>query len=651
MITKRSKKVKNLQDFKPYHLVSENDSFENLGQPFTGDRLRTSQLSNAVQNALEKHWVWVDINYHSNTNTSQTQALASSQDSLPSATAFSNSAYHLAKIAFENASEGMMVMDANANILSINKSFTAITGFNQQEVFGTVPKALQVTEREAWRHLQLDGQWRAELLNHRKNGEAYQERLTVNAVKNQHDETIYYVGVFADITEAKHSQNRLHELVNHDPLTGLPNRRLFNELLEHAIKRAEREHHQIALLFVDLDRFKAINDSLGHQVGDKLLYEVSKRIHHAMRDSDIVARLGGDEFLVMMDMIKHPQDAALIAQKIIYALQVEFFIDGKEIFIGASVGISIFPKDGSDVDSLIKAADIAMYQVKNRGKNNHCFYSEDLSKNAVERFTIESQLRHALERNQFEMYYQPQISLLTGDIIGAEALIRWRHPDLGLVFPARFIPIAEETGLIVQIGEWVLRQAALQAIQWINDGYTMQWVSVNVSGVQIMRSNFYDTVYGILIETNCNPNILELEITESTVMQNTEFVIDTFNNIKQLGVRVAIDDFGTGYSSLSNLKRLPLDKIKIDQSFVRGLPDDLDDAAITNTINAMACSLGFTVIAEGVETLAQATFLKNMGCLEAQGYLYSKPVTAAEFTKLLAISTKKYHAKGNTHEQ
>jgi len=643
--------VKNLQDFKPYHLVSENDSFENLGQPFTGDRLRTSQLSNAVQNALEKHWVWVDINYHSNTNTSQTQALASSQDSLPSATAFSNSAYHLAKIAFENASEGMMVMDANANILSINKSFTAITGFNQQEVFGTVPKALQVTEREAWRHLQLDGQWRAELLNHRKNGEAYQERLTVNAVKNQQDETIYYVGVFADITEAKHSQNRLHELVNHDPLTGLPNRRLFNELLEHAIKRAEREHHQIALLFVDLDRFKAINDSLGHQVGDKLLYEVSKRIHHAMRDSDIVARLGGDEFLVMMDMIKHPQDAALIAQKIIYALQVEFFIDGKEIFIGASVGISIFPKDGSDVDSLIKAADIAMYQVKNRGKNNHCFYSEDLSKNAVERFTIESQLRHALERNQFEMYYQPQISLLTGDIIGAEALIRWRHPDLGLVSPARFIPIAEETCLIVQIGEWVLRQAALQAIQWINDGYTMQWVSVNVSGVQIMRSNFYDTVYGILIETNCNPNILELEITESTVMQNTEFVIDTFNNIKQLGVRVAIDDFGTGYSSLSNLKRLPLDKIKIDQSFVRGLPDDLDDAAITNTINAMACSLGFTVIAEGVETLAQATFLKNMGCLEAQGYLYSKPVTAAEFTKLLAISTKKYHAKGNTHEQ
>ncbi|HPV31387.1 MAG TPA: EAL domain-containing protein [Methylotenera sp.] len=650
MITKRSKKVKNLQDFKPYHLVSENDSFENLGQPFTGDRLRTSQLSNAVQNALEKHWVWVDINYHSNTGTSQTQA-ASSQDGLQSATAFSNSAYHLAKIAFENASEGMMVMDANANILSINKSFTAITGFNQQEVFGTVPKALQVTEREAWRHLQLDGQWRSELLNHRKNGEAYQERLTVNAVKNQQDETIYYVGVFADITEAKHSQNRLHELVNHDPLTGLPNRRLFNELLEHAIKRAEREHHQIALLFVDLDRFKAINDSLGHQVGDKLLYEVSKRIHHAMRDSDIVARLGGDEFLVMMDMIKHPQDAALIAQKIIYALQVEFFIDGKEIFIGASVGISIFPKDGSDVDSLIKAADIAMYQVKNRGKNNHCFYSEDLSKNAVERFTIESQLRHALERNQFEMYYQPQISLLTGDIIGAEALIRWRHPDLGLVSPARFIPIAEETGLIVQIGEWVLRQAALQAIQWINDGYTMQWISVNVSGVQIMRSNFYDTVYGILIETNCNPNILELEITESTVMQNTEFVIDTFNNIKQLGVRVAIDDFGTGYSSLSNLKRLPLDKIKIDQSFVRGLPDDLDDAAITNTINAMACSLGFTVIAEGVETLAQATFLKNMGCLEAQGYLYSKPVTAAEFTKLLAISTKKYHAKGNTHEQ
>ena len=345
--------------------------------------------------------------------------------------------------------------------------------------------------------------------------------------------------------------------------------------------------------------------------------------------------------MCIRDRINQPEDAEQVAQKIIHALQAEFNIDSKEIYISASIGISIFPNDGSDVDSAIKAADIAMYQVKNNGKNNHCFYSAELSKDVVERFTMESQLRRALERKQFEVYYQPQVSLVTGEIIGAEALIRWNHPELGLVSPAKFIPVAEETGLIVQIGEWVLRQAALQAMQWIKDGYAIQWISVNVSGVQVMRSSFADTVYGIMIETDCKPSVLELEITESTVMQNTEYVIDTFNRIKQLGVRLAIDDFGTGYSSLSILKRLPLDKIKIDQSFVRDLPHDQDDAAIASAIYAMARSLGFSVIAEGVETLAHAEFLKKMGCEEAQGYLYSKPVTTTEFNKLLAANRQR----------
>ncbi|MGZ8252310.1 MAG: putative bifunctional diguanylate cyclase/phosphodiesterase, partial [Methylophilaceae bacterium] len=364
-----------------------------------------------------------------------------------------------------------------------------------------------------------------------------------------------------------------------------------------------------------------------------------------MRESDVVARLGGDEFLIVMDLLGDPEDAAVVAQKIIHSLQIEFIIDGREIFIGASVGISIFPKDGPDVDSLIKAADIAMYQVKNRGKNNHCFYSDDLSKNAVERFTMENHLRRALERGQFEVYYQPQISLITGHIVGAEALIRWNHPELGVVSPAKFIPLAEETGLIVQIGEWVLREAALQAMNWVANGYSIQWISVNVSGVQVMRSNFADTVYGILVETDCNPSMIELEITESTIMHHTEYVIDTFDRIKKLGVRLAIDDFGTGYSSLSHLKRLPLDKLKIDQSFVRDLPHDLDDAAIANAINAMARSLGFAVIAEGVETQEQADFLKNMGCEEAQGYLYSRPVTSLAFTALLQTDKIKHSAQ------
>lgn len=554
---------------------------------------------------------------------------------------------HQAKIAFDSATEGIMIIDANAHIIAINKGFTEITGFTEEEVFGSTPTALQEENHDIRRDLLSDGKWCGEITNTRKNGETYQEWLTITIVKNAEGNIVNYVGVFADITESKRSQHRLHELVNHDVLTGLPNRRLLNELLGLAIKRAERENHQIALLFIDLDRFKSINDSLGHQVGDKLLYEVSRRISHAMRESDVVARLGGDEFLVMMDKISSPDDAEQIARKIIHTLQAEFNIDGKEIFISASIGISIFPNDGNDVDSTIKAADMAMYQVKNKGKNNHCFYSAELSKDVIERFTMESQLRRALERNQFEVYYQPQMSLITGDIIGAEALIRWNHPELGLVSPAKFIPVAEETGLIVQIGEWVLRQAALQAMQWVNEGYAMQWISVNVSGVQVMRGSFADTVYGILIETDCKPGMLELEITESTVMQNTEYVIDTFDSIRKLGVRLAIDDFGTGYSSLSILKRLPLDKIKIDQSFVRGLPHDLDDAAIANAIYAMASSLGFSVIAEGVETLAQAEFLKNMNCKEAQGYLYSKPVTTTEFTKLLATGKQKGHQNAN----
>ncbi|HEY3325912.1 MAG TPA: GGDEF domain-containing phosphodiesterase, partial [Novimethylophilus sp.] len=293
------------------------------------------------------------------------------------------------------------------------------------------------------------------------------------------------------------------------------------------------------------------------------------------------------------------------------------------------------------VDELIKAADIAMYQVKNEGKNDYRFYSPDLSANAVERFTLENMLRRALERHQFEVYYQPQISLASGRIIGAEALIRWHHPDLGLVSPAKFIPLAEESDLIVQIGEWVLREAAQQAMQWVNQGYAIQWISVNVSGVQIQRSNFADTVYGILIETDCDPSLLELEITESTIMRNTEYVIGVFDRIKALGLRLAIDDFGTGYSSLSHLKRLPLDKLKIDQSFVRDLPHDSDDAAIARVIQALGSSLGLTVIAEGVETPAQAEFLLGIGCDEGQGYLYSPPVPADAFAALLEKDKQK----------
>ncbi|GBG15426.1 diguanylate cyclase [Novimethylophilus kurashikiensis] len=546
-----------------------------------------------------------------------------------------------AMIAFDSIAEGVVITDDKAVITAINKGFTEITGYTEDDILGHPIYRLRSDEHgkefyhAIWHVVIQEGRWRGEVWNRRKDGSAFPGWLTITEVADADGNAINYVAVFSDVSEVRQVENRLQELVNHDPLTGLPNRRLLNELMGHAIKRAEREQSMIGVLFIDLDRFKTINDSLGHQMGDKLLVEVASRLRSAMRESDAVARLGGDEFVVMVDDLRDIEDARLIAQKIIASLHQEFIIEGKEFFIGASIGISVYPNHGREVDDLLKAADIAMYQVKNQGKNGYLFYTAELSENAVERFTLESTLRRALEREQFELYYQPQVSLSTGRIIGAEALIRWHHPELGLVSPAKFIPLAEESDLIIQIGEWVLREAATQAKRWAAAGYALEWISVNVSGVQIQRSNFVDTVYGVLIETDCDPSLLELEITESTIMRNTEHVIGMLDHIKALGLRLAIDDFGTGYSSLSHLKRLPLHKLKIDQSFVHDLPHDTDDAAIARVIRGLGNSLGLSVIAEGVETQEQAEFLLSIGCDEGQGYLYSPPVSATAFTALL----------------
>jgi diguanylate cyclase (GGDEF)-like protein/PAS domain S-box-containing protein len=549
-----------------------------------------------------------------------------------------------ASIAFDTAAEGIMICDAENRITGINKGFTEITGYSESEVLGLTPGLLNSGIHSSeffatmWASLEQTGRWRGEVRNRRKNGEIYPEWLTITVVKNSENQISHYVAVFADISEIKHSQQRLYELVNHDPLTGLPNRRLLNELLEHAIKRAERENTKIALLFVDLDRFKNINDTLGHQVGDRLLKKAAQRLSASVRDSDTIARLGGDEFVVMMEFMGDIEDPATVAKKIISGIQDEFVIDNYELFIGASIGISVFPEDGGNADDLIKAADIAMYQVKNEGKNDYRFYASQLSDHARERLTLDTMLRRALERRQLEVYYQPQVSLETGKIIAAEALLRWHHPELGIVSPAKFIPLAEETGLIVQIGEWVLREAANHAMCLAQLGIPLQWIAVNVSGVQIHRSNFADTVYGVLVETGCEPGMLELEITESAIMRNVEYVIDVCQQLKAMGVRLALDDFGTGYSSLSYLKKFPLDKLKIDQSFVHDLPDDAEDAAIAGAIIALGQNLGLRITAEGVEKTEQRDFLYARGCTEGQGYLYSQPISFEELVNLLKNS-------------
>lgn len=547
----------------------------------------------------------------------------------------------LAKIAFDSTTEGIMIVNTAGELVGINQGYTLITGYEESEVLGQKPQIFRQRPRGLFGALKRHGKWSGEIENIRKNGESYTEWMTITAVRNHANVITNYVGVFADISEMKRSQTQLNSLVNHDPLTGLPNRRLINHLFTHAIQRANRSEQQAAVLFIDLDRFKNINDSLGHYCGDQLLLGVTDRLRDSLRESDIVGRLGGDEFIILLENLHGKADAAQKAHDILDALRREFLIDHHEIFVGASIGISMYPQDGNDVESLIKAADLAMYQVKNNGKNHVAFYDAALSRDAVEHFQLETELRQALTRNQLKMFYQAQIDLNTGMIIGAEALIRWIHPVQGIISPAKFIPLAEETGLILSIGEWALAQSVRQAHEWHQKHPEFKKIAINVSGVQIMKSKFADTVYGILMESECDPSIIELEITESTLMQHTQHVVDTFNQLKLLGVSIAIDDFGTGYSSLSHLKRLPLDQIKIDRSFVKDLPDDKDDAAITSAIYAMATQLGFTVVAEGVETEAQEKFLQRLGCQTAQGYLYAYPVNSDDFLQLLVLNNQR----------
>ena len=547
-----------------------------------------------------------------------------------------------ARIAFDSTVEGIMICDEKKHITAVNKGFSEITGYGEDEAIGRTPELLSSGKNSRefyaamWQAITKDGYWRGELWNRRKNGEIYPQWLTVTSAKNHEGLLTHYVAVFADISEAKISEQRAQYLVNHDPLTGLPNRRLLNELLDQAIKNAERNQHNIGLLFIDLDRFKSVNDTLGHHAGDILLSYVTQRLSDTIRECDTVARLSGDEFIVMMDSLKHSEDAAIVARKVISALQQSFMLDDKEVFIGASVGISIYPQDGLAANDLIKAADIAMYQAKHDGRNDYRFYTSNLGETAQERLTLDTMLRHALNRNELVVHYQPQISLATGNIIGAEALIRWQHPELGMIPPGKFIPLAEETGLIIPIGEWVLRQAAYDLIRLEETGLPLEWISVNVSAMQIHRSNFADTVYGVLVESGCDPEKLELEITESAIMNSVEYVIEVSRKLKGMGVRLALDDFGTGYSSLSYLKRFPLDKLKIDQSFVRDLPHDADDAVISGAIIGLGHNLGLKVIAEGVEKAEQEQFLREKGCEEAQGFLYSRPVPFTTLLELIA---------------
>ncbi|HQU15580.1 MAG: hypothetical protein B7Z66_00850 [Chromatiales bacterium 21-64-14] len=437
------------------------------------------------------------------------------------------------------------------------------------------------------------------------------------------------------LTESR-AEKRVNHLAYHDPLTDLPNRQRFADQLEQSTDLARRRGQPLALLFLDLDRFKLINDSLGHGAGDLLLQSVAQRLTACVRKGDIVGRLGGDEFTVIVEGVASAQEAALIAQKVLVVLAEPFMLDSREVFVTASIGIALYPFDGGDHGTLLKNADVAMYRAKDYGRNNYQFYTAEMSARAMERLELENDLRRALERNEFLLHYQPQVHLASGEIIGLEALIRWHHPDLGMVPPADFIQPAEETGLIVPIGEWVLFSACQQARAWQDAGHQRVRVAVNLSGRQLKQRDLVDTVRGVLSDTGLDPKWLELELTESSIMQNDKLTRSTLWELHDMGVRLSIDDFGTGYSSLSYLKRFPIDTLKIDRSFVRDITTDPDDAAIATAIIAMAHNLKLDVVAEGVETVEQRQFLQDRGCDAIQGYLVSRPVPAAMLDQMLA---------------
>ncbi len=547
----------------------------------------------------------------------------------------------LAASVFENTDEGVVITDAEGTIVEVNRAFTEIQGYARDEVIGKNPRIFKSGRhddafyRSLWHTLEKTGHWRGELWNRRKNGELFPKWQTISRVTDSSGRVTHYVGVFSDVTQIKRSQEQLEHLVQHDALTDLPNRLLLNERLEQAIKHAERQQTQLAVIFLDLDNFKHINDSLGHPVGDQLLQAVASELLQAVRQDDTVARIGGDEFVLLLEDIGKPEHAGIAAQKVMSAFDQPFQLDNRSIRITASLGICICPEDGKDPATLLRNADSAMYRAKKEGRNTYQFYTEELTRNAFERVQLENNLRQAIENGEFRLLYQPQKALESGRIIGVEALIRWIHPEQGMISPAHFIPLAEESGLIHPIGEWVLRNACLQGAVWLQQGIEFGRIAVNIAGPQLQRGNLAQHVLRILAETALPADRLELEVTEGFIMREATSAIRQLSLLRKAGVTLAIDDFGTGYSSLSYLKQLPIHKLKIDQSFVRDIPDDINDMAIADAIIAMGRSLDLTVIAEGVETEAQENFLKTAGCQEGQGYLYSRPVGPEEIERLL----------------
>ncbi|MGH8671065.1 MAG: bifunctional diguanylate cyclase/phosphodiesterase [Burkholderiales bacterium] len=540
-----------------------------------------------------------------------------------------------------HAPQGIVITDSKGEIVEVNPAFLEISGYARQDVLARSIGLLHSGHHDStfyetlWNSVRDTGRWQGEIWDKRKNGEVFPAWLSIIAVKDGGGAVTNYLGFYTDVTARKQSEEHLHFLANHDALTELPNRTLFNERLVHALCQAQRYNKSNAVLFIDLDRFKVINDTLGHQAGDSLLQHTARRLLSCLRESDTVARVGGDEFTVLIEDFPDLQTLVGMVRKLLTSLSAPFSLDGREMYITASVGISTYPADGSDAPTLLKKADIAMYRAKDAGRNNYQFYSERINVHTLARLELENSLRRAVQRQEFSLQFQPKLDLFSGGVNGVEALVRWHHPELGVVPPGDFIPLAEETGLIVPIGEWVLRTACAQNRAWQDAGLPPLRIAVNLSARQFRQENLLAMVWRVLEETRMEAQWLELEITESMVMQNVDETGQILQQLKTMGVHIAIDDFGTGYSSLSYLKRFPIHTLKIDRSFVQDLPDDVDDAVLTRAMIAMAHMLKLRLVAEGVETKAQLDFLREHLCDEMQGYYFSTPLSAEDLEQLL----------------
>lgn len=545
--------------------------------------------------------------------------------------------FGLAAHVLANMREAVLIADVDNNILSVNRAFTEITGYSADEVLGQNPRILASGRHDRtfyqilWQHLAVDSCWRGEIWDKRKNGEIYPKWLEIRAIRNPDGLLTHYVAIFSDIGDYKRAEEKLHFLAYYDPLTRLPNRVLLRDRFEQVAAIADRDRALLAVLFLDLDQFKNINDSLGHAVGDQLLLGVAERLRSCVRVSDIVSRAGGDEFVVVLNGIQDVGAVSEVAQKILCHVAEAFYVEAHELITSVSIGAAMFPNDGRDFDTLLKKADTAMYGAKEDGRNTCRFFAEHMNIATVERLQMQNGLRSGLLRNEFVLHYQPQFEMGSGRLIGAEALIRWNRPKHGPISPAQFIPVAESSGLIVPIGEWVLREACRQNRTWQDAGYAPMKVAVNLSALQFRRGDLVETVCGILDETGLAPEWLELELTESILLEDVGHVLTVIEALKLNHLTLSIDDFGTGYSSLAYLKRFAVDKLKIDQSFVRNLGVDKQDAAIVRSIIELGRGLNLRTIAEGVETDSQRVLLQAYGCNEAQGYLFGKPVPACEF--------------------